>query len=73
MSLFSKLKQSKVAQVIAATFALAVTSVQPALAAVPAGVTTALADANTDVVTIGGTVLVIIVAIATFKYLRRGL
>jgi hypothetical protein len=45
----------------------------PAMAAVDVGVTTALGDAKTDVATIGGLVLVVIIAAAAFKYLRRAL
>jgi len=44
-----------------------------ASAVVPAGVTTALTDASTDAATIGGAVLVVIVGIAAFKYMRRAL
>jgi hypothetical protein len=42
-------------------------------AAVPAAVTTALTDAGTDAATVGGAVLVVIVGIAAFKYMRRAL
>jgi len=48
-------------------------AVVPAFAAVGTDVTTALADAKTDVATIGGLVLVVIIAAAAFKYLRRAL
>ncbi|MBX9935741.1 MAG: major capsid protein [Burkholderiaceae bacterium] len=41
-------------------------------AALPAGVETALGDVKTDVTTLGGLVLVIVIAIAGFKLLRRG-
>lgn len=44
-----------------------------ALAAVPASVTTALADAQTDGVTIATSVFVAIVAMYAFKLMRRGL
>ena len=44
-----------------------------AFAAVPADVTTAITDAGTDAATIGGAVLVVIVGIAAFKWLRRAL
>lgn len=40
---------------------------------VPAGVTTALSTAVTDVSTIGGAVLLIIVGIVAFRFLRRAL
>jgi hypothetical protein len=40
-------------------------------AAVPADVTTALTDAKIDVVAIGGAVLIVVVAIAAFRYMKR--
>lgn len=42
-------------------------------AAVDAGVTTALTTAGTDGATVGSAVLVVIVGIAAFKYIRRAL
>lgn len=42
-------------------------------AAVPAEVTSALADAKTDGMTVAGTVLTVIIAIAAFKYIRKAL
>lgn len=44
-----------------------------AFAAIPEGVTTAISTAGTDVATVGGAVLVVIVGIAVFKWLRRAL
>ncbi|WP_310446130.1 major capsid protein [Thiobacillus sp.] len=44
-----------------------------AFAAVPAPVTTALADAQTDGVTIATSVFVAVVAMFAFKLMRRGL
>ncbi|MCQ4285803.1 major capsid protein [Pseudomonas stutzeri] len=44
-----------------------------AFAAVPAEVTTAMTEAGTDAAVIGGAVLVVIVGIAAFKYMRRAL
>lgn len=44
-----------------------------AMAAVPAAVTTALEDAKTDGVTVAGVVLVVIIAIAAFKFIRKAL
>ncbi|MEG7353842.1 major capsid protein [Pseudomonas aeruginosa] len=44
-----------------------------AMAEVPAAATTALTEAKTDGVAIGGTVLGVIIAIAAFKYIRRAL
>lgn len=44
-----------------------------AFAAVPASVTTALSDAQTDGVTIATAVFVAVVAMFAFKLMRRGL
>lgn len=44
-----------------------------AFAAVPADVTTALNDAKADGVTVAGVVLVVIIAIAAFKFIRKAL
>lgn len=44
-----------------------------AMAAVPAGVTTAITEAGTDVATIGGAVLVVIVGLFGFRMLKRAL
>ncbi|PKM26729.1 MAG: hypothetical protein CVV09_05000 [Gammaproteobacteria bacterium HGW-Gammaproteobacteria-13] len=44
-----------------------------AFAAVPTEVTTALGDAKADGLTVAGLVLVIIIAIAAFKFIRRAL
>jgi hypothetical protein len=41
-----------------------------AFAEVPAGVSTALADAKEDAVTVAGLAIVIVVAVAAFKYMR---
>lgn len=56
----------------AAIGAGALTLAGQAHAALPAEVTTALAEAKDDGVTLGGLVLVIVIAIASFKFLRRG-
>lgn len=40
---------------------------------VPAAVTTALATSLTDVGTIGGAVLLVVVAIVAFRFLRRAM
>lgn len=53
--------------------AIGVLSVQQAHAALDEGVTSALNAAKTDGVALGGLVLVVIIAIAAFKYLRRAL
>lgn len=42
-------------------------------AAVPAGVTTALEDMGEDSITIATVVLVAIIALAAFKFMRRGI
>lgn len=44
-----------------------------AYAEVPAAVTTALTDAKADGVEVAGLVLVVIIAIAAFKYVRKAL
>ena len=44
-----------------------------AQAAVPAAVTTALADIQTDALTVAGVVLVAIIAVFAFKFLRKGI
>lgn len=51
---------------------LATLSAGSAMAAVPADVTTALTDAKTDALVVAGMALVVIIAIAAFKYMRRG-
>lgn len=49
---------------------LAITTGQ-ALAAVPADVSTAMADAKTDSLVVAGLALVVVIAIAAFKYMKR--
>jgi len=44
-----------------------------AQAAVPEGVTTAITTAGTDAATVGGAVIVVLVSIAAFKYMRRAM
>lgn len=44
-----------------------------AFAAVPPEVTTAMAEAKTDSLVIAGLVLVVIIAIAAFKFMRRAI
>lgn len=53
--------------------AASIVGAQSALAALPAGVETALNDAQVDGVAVAGIVLGIIIAIAAFKYIRRAL
>lgn len=59
---------------IGQSVAVAATSVAVAAhAAVPAEVTTALGDMKTDALAIGGAVLLGVVAIFAFKFIRKGL
>jgi len=44
-----------------------------AFAAVPTGVTEAITEAGTDAAVIGGAVLVVLIGIAAFKYMRRAM
>ncbi|MOA24817.1 Bacteriophage coat protein B [compost metagenome] len=53
--------------------ALSIGYALPSFAAVSTDVTAALGDAKADVATVGGLVLVVIVAAAAFKYMRRAL
>jgi len=48
-----------------------VAGLSSASAAVPAAVTTAITDAGADVATIGSAVLVVMIGIATFIWLRK--
>lgn len=57
---------------ISSLMALGLT-LEQAQAAVDAGVTTAITTAGTDGATIGSAVLVVLVGIAAFKYLRKAL
>lgn len=50
---------------------LSVMSIGSAFAAVDAAVTTAMSDAKTDVGTIGAASLIVVIAIAVFRYLKR--
>lgn len=58
---------------LGATAAVGLLAMQQAHAALPAGVTTALTDAQTDGVEVAGIVLGVIIAIAAFKFIRRAL
>lgn len=53
-------------------FAVSLLSPLSALAAVPVDVSTALTDAKADALTVAGLALVVVIAIAAFKYMRRG-
>lgn len=50
-----------------------VTAAGSASAALPAGVSDAVTAIGTDAATLGGLVLVVVVGIAAFKFLRRAL
>lgn len=63
----------KINGVIVSGLVAATAFIGSAHAAVPASVTTALADAQTDGVTIATAVFVAIVAMYAFKLMRRGL
>lgn len=52
--------------------AAVVASANSAMAAVPAEVTTALGDMKTDALTVCGLVLVAIIAVVAFKFMRKG-
>lgn len=63
----------KLALRLAAIPALAAASVGTALAAVPETVTSELGNAKTDGVSVATLVLVAIIAIFAFKFMRKGL
>ena len=52
--------------------AAALAFVEQCMAAVPTEVTTALADGKADTLAVAGLSLVIIISVAVFKYMRRG-
>ncbi|WP_367155507.1 major capsid protein [Methylomonas sp. HYX-M1] len=60
-------------QKFAAASALTVASVSSAFAAVPTEVTDAIATAKTDAVSLGGSVLVVVVALFGLMLLRRAI
>lgn len=61
--------KTRIALVPAAVLA----SAGSAFAAVPAEVTTALSDMKTDGLVIAGAVLVAVIALAAFKFMRRAI
>ncbi|MFV8621376.1 major capsid protein [Ralstonia nicotianae] len=65
-TMFKSIK-SKAAAVAAGTVALA----GSAMAAVPTDVATAMSDSKADTATLAGLALIIVIGIATFKYMRR--
>jgi hypothetical protein len=60
-------------RVVLGSAALFAVSAGQVFAAVPVEVTTALDDAKADGVTVAGVVLVVIIAIAAFKFIRKAL
>lgn len=58
---------------LGAAAAIGVLTVQQAYAALPAEVSTELGTTKTDVVELGGLVLVVLIAAAAFKYMRRAM
>ncbi|MCY1392147.1 Bacteriophage coat protein B [compost metagenome] len=58
---------------LGAAAATGVLFAQQVYAEVPASASTAITEAGADAATIGGLVLVVIIGIAAFKYLRRAL
>jgi hypothetical protein len=68
---FKKLQFKKL--IVASSTAFAAAASTASMAAIDAGVNTALTDAKADVATLGGLVLVVLVAAAAFKYMRRAL
>lgn len=60
--------KTRLALIPAATLAVAA----PVFAAVPTEVTTALGDMKADAMTVAGLVLVAIIAVAAFKFMRKG-
>ena len=65
--------KNKFLRAVGGAVAVTAISAQQAFAAVPAEVTTALSDAKADGVTVAGVVLVVIIAIAAFKFIRKAL
>lgn len=60
--------KTRLALIPAATLA----ATAPVFAAVPTEVTTALADMKADALVVAGLVLVAIIAVAAFKFMRKG-
>ena len=58
---------------LAASAAFVSGSIGSAFAAVPADVTTALTNLQTDALTVAGVILAAIVAVYAFKFIRKGL
>lgn len=62
----------KIRNKVVAVAAGSVAAIESASAALPADVTTALTDGKADGVTLAGGALVIVIAVAAFKLMRRG-
>lgn len=58
---------------IGASAAIGLLSVQQVQAALPAGVETAISAAGTDAALVGGLVLVVLVGIMAFKWIRKAM
>ncbi|MDR8016004.1 MAG: major capsid protein [Ectopseudomonas guguanensis] len=58
---------------LGAAAAVGLLAVQQAHAALPEGVSTQLGTTKTDVVELGGLILVVLIAAAAFKYMRRAM
>lgn len=58
---------------LAAVPALVLAAQQSAMAAVPADVTTALSSIKDDALIVAGVVLVAIISVFAFKFLRKGI
>lgn len=65
--------RSTVAKKLAVATAATLAFVEAANAAVPAEVTTAMADMNTDALKIAAVVLVAVIGVFAFKFMRKGL
>lgn len=71
-NLMTKIHSNKFARKAAALGATVVAGIDSASAALPAEVTTALSDGKADGMTLAGGALVIVIAVAAFKLMRRG-
>jgi len=63
----------KVNGVVVSGFAAATAFIGNAHAAVPTEVTTAMADGKSDALVVAGLAIVIVIAIAAFKYMKKAL
>ena len=58
---------------LGASAAIGLLAVQQAYAALPTEVTTQMGESKNDVIELGGLVLVVLIAAAAFKYMRRAM